>query len=173
MTDIAQIFNCKSGQIPNVILIEGQPGIGKTTLVKEVCIEWADGKLLRSDKLVLLLLLRDPNVQKITTVQQAIEYFTDFKSKDIYTNIIETNGAGIILITDGFDELIGTLRTKSFFTDLVEKKVLPKAKIVVTSRPTASTCFHHNVDRRIEILGFDKLVGLNMQMKPCKSLLLT
>jgi len=156
LTEIAQIFNSKSGQIPNVILIEGQPGIGKTTLVKEICSEWANGKLLRSEKLVLLLLLRGPNVQKITTVQQVIEYFTEFKAKDIYTNILETNGAGITLIIDGFDELSGRLQTKSFFTDLVEKKVLPKARILVTSRPTASTCFYHTIDRRIEILGFDQ-----------------
>ncbi|XP_065903721.1 uncharacterized protein [Dysidea avara] len=80
-TDISQLFSCKSGSIPNCILIDGHPGIGKTTFVKEICIEWAEGKLLTSDKLVLLLLLRDPNVQRITNTQQLIQHFTKSTSK--------------------------------------------------------------------------------------------
>ena len=31
-----------------------------------------------------------------------------------------------------------------------------KARIVITSRPLASICFHEIVDKRVEILGFDK-----------------
>ena len=133
LTDIAQIFSSQSGKIPNFVLIEGHPGIGKTTLAKEICTEWAEGKLLNSDKLVLLLLLRDPNVQRIANAQQLIEYFTDYKAKEICTNILETHGAGVTVIIDGFDELNNRLRKNSFFTDLVEKKVLPKTRVVVTS----------------------------------------
>ena len=48
LTDITQIFSSQSGSIPNSILIEGLPGIGKTTLVKEICVEWVEGKLLSS-----------------------------------------------------------------------------------------------------------------------------
>ena len=78
LTDIAQIFDSVSGGVPNVILIEGHAGIGKTTLVKRVCMEWAEGKLLTSEKLVLLLLLRDPNVQRITDEHKLIKHFTNY-----------------------------------------------------------------------------------------------
>ena len=81
LIDITQIFDPMSGRVPNSILIEGHAGIGKTTFVKELCIEWAEGKLLTSDKLVLLLLLRDPNVQKITNEHKLIEHFTKSTSK--------------------------------------------------------------------------------------------
>jgi len=158
LTGIAQIFSSKSGRIPNSILIEGHPGIGKTTLVKENCVQWAEGKLLTSDKLVLLLLLRDPNVQRITNVQQLIEHFTQSTSKvtQLHSYLEDNHGADITLIIDGFDELKNELRRESYFVKLIKKQVLPKARVLVTSRPTTSACLHSIIDRRIEILGFDQ-----------------
>ena len=158
LTDITQIFDPVSGRVPNSILIEGHAGIGKTTFVKQICIEWSEGKLLTSDKLVLLLLLRDPNVQKITNEHGLIEHFTKSTSKveQLYSYLEDKHGVGVTLIIDGFDELSTKLRHDSFFRKLIEKDVLPKAKIVVTSRPSASACLHNVVDKRIEILGFEQ-----------------
>jgi len=166
-TDIAQIFTSSSDSLTNSILIEGHPGIGKTTLVKQVCIKWAEGKLLTCDKLVLLLLLRDPDVQKITNLQQLIEHFIQSPSKvtQLQNYIEDNHGADITLIIDGFDEQSNDLCQESpfldahqvsFFHKLIYKKILPKARIVVTSRPAASTFLHKIVHRRIEILGFDQ-----------------
>ena len=121
LTDITQIFSSLSGSIPSSILIEGHPGIGKTTLVKEICVEWAEGKLLTSDKLVLLLLLRDPNVQRITNVQQLIEHFTDFEKETLHKNLRQTYGVNVTFIIDGFDELSNQLRANSFFTQLIKQ----------------------------------------------------
>ena len=158
LTDITQIFDPLSGRAPNSILIEGHAGIGKTTLVKQICIQWTEGKLLTSDKLVLLLLLRDPNVQKITNEHQLIEYFTKSTSKieQFYSYLEDNHGADVTLIIDGFDELSTKLRHCSFFRELIEKRCLPKARIIVTSRPSASACLHQVVDKRIEILGFEQ-----------------
>ena len=158
LTDIVQIFDPVSGRVPNTILIEGHAGIGKTTLVKQVCIEWAEGKLLTSDKLVFLLLLRDPNVQKITNERTLIEHFTKSTSKveQLHSYLEDKHGDGVTLIIDGFDELNTELRDDSFFRQLIEKILLPKAKILVTSRPSASACIHRVVDKRIEILGFEQ-----------------
>ena len=158
LTTIAQIFDPVSGRVPNSILIEGHAGIGKTTFVKEICTEWAEGKLLTSDKLVLLLLLRDPNVQKITNESKLIKHFTNYSTDKLHKEFIENHGVGVTLIIDGFDELSTELRldSKSFFRKLIKKKCLPEAKIVVTSRPSASACLHDVVDKRMEILGFEQ-----------------
>ena len=158
LKSIEQIFESIDSKCPNRILIEGHPGIGKTTLSKEICVRWAKGELFCSDKLVFLLLLRDPAVQKITNEEQLIEYFTRSPSEVtlIHHYVKEKHGAGITLIIDGFDELNVNLCRKSFFTALMKRKLLNKARVVITSRPLASICFHEIVDKRIEILGFDK-----------------
>ena len=158
LKSIEEIFESIDSKCPKRILIEGHPGIGKTTLSKEICVRWAKGELLRSDKLVFLLLLRDPAVEEITNEQQLIEYFTKSPSKVtlIHHYVKEKCGAGVTLIIDGFDELNVELCRKSFFTRLMKRKLLNKARIVITSHPLASVCFHEIVDKRIEILGFDK-----------------
>ena len=158
LKSIEEIFELIDSKCSDRILIEGHPGIGKTTLSKEICVRWAKGELLHSDKLVFLLLLRDPAVQEITNEQQLIEYFTKSPGKVtlIHHYVREKCGAGVTLIIDGFDELNVELCRKSFFTRLMKRKLLNKARIVITSRPLASICFHEIVDKRIEILGFDK-----------------
>ena len=51
---------------PQLILIEGAPGIGKTILLKEIAFKWSENHLLAKFKLVLLLCLRDQRVQKLS-----------------------------------------------------------------------------------------------------------
>ena len=161
LDNIHQIFTPVTSddqeQCPMSILIEGHPGIGKTTLVKEMCLQWANNQLLTSDKLVLLLMLRDPNVQKITSTEQLVRYTqsTD-QVQRVLSYLQNTNGVGVTLIIDGFDELSTELRKTLFFRKVIEGDVLHNVRIVVTSRPSASACLYQCVQRRIEVLGFEK-----------------
>ena len=76
LNSINQIFTSvdSDDQSPMVILIEGHPGIGKTTLAKQICLKWAKNELLVSDEMVFLLMLRDPDVQKITNQEELLKY---------------------------------------------------------------------------------------------------
>ena len=157
--NINQIFTPVSSdsQIPMSILIEGHPGIGKSTLCKEICIQWANNYLLKSDKIVILLMLRDPRVQDITSTEEIMQYALPSEHvQPVVSYLNYTDGDGITFIIDGFDELSSTLRRMSFFRNLIEGDIVPNSRIVVTSRPFASACLHQYVHRRIEILGFDK-----------------
>ena len=42
------------GSKPKVVLIEGAPGVGKTTFAWDLCWQWAEGKLLQAYSIVLL-----------------------------------------------------------------------------------------------------------------------
>ena len=161
LENIHQIFTpiALSDQIqcPMSILIEGHPGIGKTTLAKEICLQWANNQLLTSDKLVLLLMLRDPSIQRITTIEQLVKYTQSTDQVQYVLSYLQNNnGVGVTLIIDGFDELSTELHKTSFFRKLVEGDILYNARVVVTSRPSASACLHQFVHRRIEVLGFEK-----------------
>ena len=156
-TEIFKPFE-DGGEIPNSVLLEGHPGIGKTTLVKEMCLEWSQGKIMNFTQLVLLLTLRDPKVQEITNELELVQYFEKSEEKAITIGkmLMHTEGEGITFFIDGFDELSTEQREESFFWELIEGNVFPNARIVVTSRPSASACLHNYVDRVLEILGFEK-----------------
>ena len=72
-------------------------------------------------------------------------------------------GASVTSIFDGFDEVSGKL-----CTELFQKKMLPKARVVVTSQPSASTALQV-LKRRIIVEGLDQTSRKEyMLMKPCK-----
>ena len=157
--DIHQIFMpiTSNVQSPMCILIEGHPGIGKTMLAKEICIQWANDKLLTSEKLLFLLMLRDPSVQKITSTEELVKYMLPSNQRRNALSFMHTtNGTGITIIIDGFDELNNELRQASFFRELIEGDTMPNARVVVTSRPSASASLHQFIHTRVEILGFTK-----------------
>ena len=65
--DLENIFSeTEDGR--NVILIEGAPGSGKSTLSLHICQEWGKGQLFQQYDVVILVRLRDPHVQKAMTV---------------------------------------------------------------------------------------------------------
>ena len=159
-TDIAEIFalvECTGH--PYTLLIEGAPGIGKTILSKEIVFQWAKGSLLRNEKLVCLIYLRDPKVKILNTFESFIKYISYSQvSKGVEQYIYKKSGKGICLVFDGYDEYPEKLRESSFLSDVINREVLELqlCNIIVTSRPSASACLHNNVDLRVEILGFTK-----------------
>ena len=160
INNIQGLFECLnfSSEKGKNILIEGDTGIGKTTLCKEICYQWAKNNLFTNSKLVLLLLLHDPNVQKISSVHQLVDYFSASSiTKDALLEYFQNRcGAGITIILDGYNQLSVEQQKNSFLRDLIEGKRLVKSQVIVTSQPSASQCFCNCLDRRIELLELAK-----------------
>ena len=57
------------------ILIEGAPGIGKSVLLKEIAYQWSKLHLLKVFKLVLLVHLHDPFLQKVKSIPDLLQHF--------------------------------------------------------------------------------------------------
>jgi len=140
------------------ILIEGTPGIGKTVLSKEIAFLWANSTILKHIKLLVLILLRDPSVQKLTSFVELAQYICACqknKTVEVFSDhLMNTSGENVLFIFDGYDELPETLRHKSFIADIINHKVLPCCDVVITSRPTVSAHLHTIAECRIEILGY-------------------
>ena len=161
--DLSALFSTlKSGNknIPTRLLIEGAPGIGKTILSKEIAFEWATEKLLNDKELLFLIILRDPHVQKITMLQQFVSYAIKTSDIKMVTSVVqyleETSGKHCTIVFDGYDELSEENRNDSFVAKIIKHKVLKLCSVVITSRHSASSSLHGDVDCRVEILGFTK-----------------
>ena len=141
------------------VLVEGPPGMGKSTLCWELCRQWDTLKSLKDYKIVLQLKLRERRVQNARSLQE-IFYYRDKKiSQSVVDEAHRCEGEGVLLIFDGFDEMpTSVVQDKdSLLMELISGTSLPRATRLVTSRPSA---LHHKVKcfpqeyRHIGILGF-------------------
>ena len=159
--DFTQIGKQEDGTPAKLILVEGAPGIGKTTFSWKVCRKWAKGKILREYELVVLLRLRDTRVQEIKCVADLFYHSDRELQNSVAKDIQRHHGKSVLLLFEGFDELPRSLQTqKSIFLDILHKDFLPHATILITSRPSATKFLHwkftRQISQHIEILGFTK-----------------
>ena len=159
--DFNRVGKMKDGLLANLILVEGAPGIGKTTFAWEVCRKWAHGEILREYGLVVLLRLRDKRVREVKTVFDLFHHPNPELSSAVGTEILHHEGESVLLLYEGYDELPRKLqKQQSIFLDVLHKNYLPRATILITSRPSATGYlrweFKKQISQHIEILGFTK-----------------
>ena len=73
--DINSPFSAYRGFGSYKILIEGEPGIGKTILSYKIAAQWANKSLLDDKALLFLLFMRQPKTKNISNVKSLVEHF--------------------------------------------------------------------------------------------------
>ena len=146
-----------------LILVEGRPGCGKTTLTHKLTRDWARGPyILNGAQLVFLVSLRILASTKENSLPAILSIFYDIDSSKTVTDMLEKNsGEGVCFIIDGLDEYQERSVPTNIINKLLNKQYLPLAMVIVASRPVGTAKLRHRTKRRIEVLGFSKHCILN------------
>ena len=168
------LFKVESGKRRvRKVLVEGDAGIGKTTLCIAVSEDWANGKLFQQFKLVLLLPLRMKGVASVGSLpQEEVQASADPLSKllqllhsdptncdSVARYLRKDEGKSVLIIADGWDELGESQRQEgSFLYQFLFGHRFCLMSVVVTSRPSASAPLRElpDIDRFVEVRGFSK-----------------
>ncbi|XP_066020593.1 protein NLRC5-like isoform X2 [Pocillopora verrucosa] len=144
--------------VPRTVLIEGDPGMGKTTYCQKLAYDWATSRE-HWDKsfpmIALLLLLRCHEIK--SNLWQAIDEQLlpddiDEESKQNLFKFIRENQSRVLFVFDGLDE--ADLGKIDLFISLTQRKVLPKCLFVFTSRHESGMKMRRYCDNLWEIVGF-------------------
>ena len=145
-----------------LILVEGAPGVGKSTFAWEFCRRWMEGEVAKQYNLVLLLRLRDEGVRNAAELQELICHPLQDVSKAMCRELATSQNFHALIILEGYDELPDNQRnsSSSIFSKLISGELLPLATILVTSRPWATgdirRKYEGHIYQHIEVLGFTK-----------------
>ena len=163
----------------NIILVNGAPGMGKSTLCKEIAFQWAkENKILKSAELIFLIHMCDSKVLRIDSLEDFIHYFYDFEPAALevakhYAKLLN-NCKNITIILDGYNKCCDT-HSSLLIKHIINRQVLPHSKLVITPHPSALKWLQYHAVINYEILGFNNqtkvdYIDKEFQHDPKKSL---
>ncbi|XP_051791012.1 NACHT, LRR and PYD domains-containing protein 3-like isoform X2 [Erpetoichthys calabaricus] len=172
-----QLFRKTPGNetFPQIVVVSGVAGIGKTTMVQKIIYDWAIDAQYKNFAFVFLFKFRELNILEETEPQMPLtrlivryyKYLND--ERQTLKTILQSPGS-LLFIFDGLDEYKHKLDFTSsrlcsnpgdyfpihiLVTSLIRRTLLQGCTVLITSRPTALESLNMDrVDRFAEILGF-------------------
>ena len=163
--DYTELFKkTKEGLFPKRILVEGQAGIGKSTFVKKLSLDWVEPdetsvseerNVLKKFELVLFIKLRE--VSHCDTLQDVIRSSDLFPAEDKHLTddllryIIE-NQDKILLVFDGYDEYGKGINSDVYRVFKADK--LRDCCVLMTSRSSQADDVREYADVEAAVTGF-------------------
>ena len=146
---------------PRVVLIEGQPGMGKTIFCQKLAYDWSVVGIpteasFPDVKILLVLKCRDMKMMN-ANIEEAIDdqilpLDADKKEKENFFEFIRRNQSKILLVLDGLDELRHDLLQG--FLPLIKGKVFSNTYLMLTARHEAGMEIRRYCDTLLDIVGY-------------------
>ena len=156
--EIEDVLKSNDSDQSLTVVVDGPPGIGKTTLCRKLLNLWANGELKHKQyDLVLYCPLRNINIAQANKLEQLLNYNYQCPDVSMVTEWLErSHGKGLLIIFDGWDELSTQLKQSSLPTEIICKQLLHKCSVIVTSRSYASSSLLKltSVNKHVQVMGF-------------------
>ena len=136
--DVDDIFGSSEEHNDPLVLVEGSPGIGKTTFCLKLAHDWANGAMpcnFPSFKLVFLLKCRDIIEDVVEEIfEQLLPEDLEEKLKEALANFLEDldNQKQVLIILDGLDEL--PEKSEDCVNKVLGRKKLSFCYVLATTR---------------------------------------
>ena len=157
----------KNGVIPKRILVQGQTGIGKSTFVKKLLVDWVEvnkktgdeqAAVLKNFELVVAVNLKE--VSKCQSLKDVIRLSNVFAKEDKYmtedlVDYITNNQEKVLLIFDGYDEYRSGLDSEIY--EIFSGNSLRNCCVLITSRISKADELRGGEDLHAEITGFSEV----------------
>ncbi|XP_071810320.1 NLR family CARD domain-containing protein 4-like [Asterias amurensis] len=154
------------GDLIKRVILNGEPGRGKSTLIDKMAHDWACGEALQQFELVFVLRMSavKQNTDLIDSIfDQLLDEDTGI-DKNLLSYFISHNPYKVLLLLDGFDELKTRALNEDLFGSILKTMNCKKNRecfVVVTTRPSH---YHKLVTRslikepftKVMVQGFDK-----------------
>ena len=158
----------KNGVIPKRILVQGQTGIGKSTFVKKLLVDWVEvnkaaghdeqAAVLKNFELVVAVNLKE--VSKCQSLKDVITLSNVFAKEDKYmteglVDYISNNQEKVLLIFDGYDEYRSGCDSEIY--EIFSGNSLRSCCVLITTRISKADELRGSEDLHAEITGFSRL----------------
>ena len=157
----------KNGVIPKRILVQGQTGIGKSTFVKKLLVDWVEvnkaagdeqSAVLKNFELVVAVNLKE--VSKCQSLKDVIRLSNVFAKEDKYmteglVDYISNNQEKVLLIFDGYDEYRSGLDSE--IHEIFSGNSLRNCCVLITTRISKADELRGAEDLHAEITGFSEV----------------
>ena len=164
----SDLFNAnKNGVIPKRILVQGQTGIGKSTFVKKLLVDWVEvnkaagdeqAAVLKNFELVVAVNLKE--VSKCLSLKDVIRMSNVFAKEDKYmteglVDYITNNQEKVLLIFDGYDEYRSGRYSEIY--EIFSGNSLRSCCVLMTTRISKADELQGGQDLHAEITGFSEV----------------
>ena len=140
-----------------MMLVEGSPGMGKTTFCLKLAYDWATKFSFPNFEFVLLLKCRDIDGDIMEAIsEQLLPEDIEEKTKEQLMNFIKDihNQERVLIILDGLDEL--PQKSQHHVNKLLHRRILPFCYVLATSRQEKGIEVRRkfDFDIQLQIKGF-------------------
>ena len=143
----------------SLVLLEGRPGSGKTTLMLKIACDWKKKSLKQAEIVILVHLRRLSQTGDIYLhhlLKASCNRLSDEEVQWVCSYVERKCGENVVFLFDGYDEYYSVMSKDNIVKKIATKEMFSKSVVVVSSRPAATVEFRKTAARYVEVVGFQK-----------------